>query len=183
MSSPASLSSYAILSRSDIPPVLPSLMVMGVACTWRWKPWPRMAAPAGGGGGVFGWARARGVMGWAAAWARSIDGPQVRVVPRSPGVGRSGALTCLTGLPQRGHPEEVPRAGTVTAAIPALPAKWRVAASRMPRTWPDNRRLRLREAPPASRVARASRVMNVAAAASAVAINHLAPRHAHELFR
>ena len=39
----ASLVPYAILGEPDIRLALPSRLVTGVACTWRWKPRPRAA--------------------------------------------------------------------------------------------------------------------------------------------
>ena len=68
-------------------------------------------------------ARPRAAMRCAAAWSRSSDRPHEQLAHRYPATHRSGVLTCLTAPPQRGQPDDVPRAGTVTTAIPAFAAR------------------------------------------------------------
>jgi hypothetical protein len=101
-------------------------------------------------------ARPRAAIRSAAAWSRSSDRPHEQVAHRYPAMLPCGVLTCVTAPPQRGQPVDVPRAGTVTTAVPTFAARWAMAVNTLPRTAPDSRRLRLRDRPPASRVARFS---------------------------
>ena len=56
-------------------------------------------------------------------------------------VRRRHVLQALVPVPQRGQYFEVPRAATVTTAMPALAARCRIAATTRPRTCPDRRAL------------------------------------------